>query len=225
MQQEQLYRRLTQVTTGFFILFGIVMAVYNIFHSTPYYIFLSVASIAFAFLPFLFFKLVGVAPAYSVVFWTDVFCFFTFSIGMVFHGYTTIPFYDKMMHTVTGFFFGYIGLMLFYLLKPSRKIDRSEAGLVSLFTVSFAMLIAVAWETFEFTINLFLHNDPQRVAETGVNDTMGDILVCLAGALVFALCQYLAYKKDKKIWMVTSVETLLDQNTAREPRSKESEPR
>ena len=58
-------------------------------------------------------------------------------------------------------------------------------------------MISVGWEIVEFVINLVLHNDPQHVLDTGVTDTMMDMIVCLIGSLIFWIPMY-RYCRSKK---------------------------
>ena len=119
---------------------------------------------------------------------------------MIFNGYDRIPLYDKLMHTVTGVIFGLCGLVVYYLLKPREekmRVKRAEFWQAAVFSAGFASLIAVGWEIVEFVINLVLHNDPQHVLDTGVTDTMMDMIVCLIGSLVFWYPMRRYYKQGK----------------------------
>ena len=49
----------------------------------------------------------------------------------------------------------------------------------------------------EFVLDLILHNDPQHVLDTGVHDTMMDMIVCMVGALLFWLPMHSYYTKGK----------------------------
>ena len=90
-----------------------------------------------------------------------------------------------------------MGVILYYWLKPGHKAEPVDCGRVCWFSVSFTMLVAVGWEIFEYAINLVLHNDPQKVAETGVNDTMLDMIVCLVGALCLLPSFFAYFRKGK----------------------------
>ena len=64
-------------------------------------------------------------------------------------------------------------------------------------------------------INLVLHNDPQKVLNTGVNDTMLDMIVCLIGALFLAICMYFYYQKGKKEFFMRTFEIFCIKNIQR----------
>ena len=63
-----------------------------------------------------------------------------------------------------------------------------------LFIIAFSALCAFAWETFEFVCNLLVGGDAQRVAETGVTDTMLDMIVAFIGAVLFSIGYYVKRK-------------------------------
>lgn len=191
---------------------GVGLTVYNALFSTPYYIMLSAASLLFIALPFAFEKVLGLKPDYLLHFTIYSYSFLTFMVGMVFNGYSRIPYYDKAMHTITGLVFGLCGMIFYYMLKPQRRLDKEECPIVCLFSVSFAMLIAVLWEILEYVLNFILHNDAQKVAATGVNDTMLDIIVCLIGALVLCVPIVQYYHKSKTGFFMKLFQSFYDTN-------------
>ena len=76
-RQEKIFQHVTKYLTIGFILFGLVMTIYNLFYSTPYYIALSAASILFAFIPAVVYKIFRLKPVYSLTFLSDLFCIFS----------------------------------------------------------------------------------------------------------------------------------------------------
>ena len=59
-----------------------------------------------------------------------------------------------------------------------------------IFILSFTSLCACLWEVFEFTCNALVGGDAQRVALTGVSDTMWDIIVALFGAIFVSILHF-----------------------------------
>ena len=109
-----------------------------------------------------------------------VFIFMAHYLGVIEKFYNQFEFYDKLVHTLSGVLSAYIAYMF---LK-----NRSNDTLLNIiFIISFTFLCAGMWEIFEFTCNILVGGDAQRVAETGVNDTMLDIIVAFIGSLVFTL--------------------------------------
>ena len=128
-------------------------------------------------------------PLLEIVFY--VFCFFAVGFASLLGGYDLIPIWDKLLHFFSGFLFAALGLVVYYACKPGREIEPREAAIPALFAWMFAVLSAVVWEIFEYVVSFF-GPDPQKVAETGIHDTMGDMIVCLLGGLItgFACLRY-----------------------------------
>lgn len=196
-QTNASYGRICRAWAVCYTIACVGILVYNIFYSTPYYVALTFAAPFFLLIPWLLEKVARLHPNYLLHLLIHLYTAMAFGIGMVFNGYSRIPYYDKLAHTLTGFAFGMMGVILYYWLKPGHHAQRQDYGRVCWFSVSFTMLVAVGWEIFEYVINLVLHNDPQKVAETGVNDTMLDMIVCLVGALCLLPSFYRYYCKGK----------------------------
>lgn len=197
---SMLYQHQSRVLEFGFAVFCVLMAGYNLFFSTPYYVFLSLLGLLLVFVPRIAEKVLSLKEDYLLRLTTHLYILFTYGIGMIFNGYDRIPLYDKLMHTVTGVIFGLCGLVVYYLLKPrgeKMRVKRAEFWQAAVFSAGFASLIAVGWEIVEFVINLVLHNDPQHVLDTGVTDTMMDMIVCLIGSLVFWYPMHRYYKQGK----------------------------
>lgn len=198
---SQKYQKPSLFLEAGFAAFCVVMAGYNFFCSTPYYVFLSFLGLALSFVPRIIEKVLKLKADYLLRFATHLYILLTYGIGMIFNGYDKIPYYDKVMHTLTGVVFGLCGLIAFAFLKPGdgekKDFDREEFPVAAVFSLGFATVISVGWEIVEFVINLVLHNDPQHVLDTGVTDTMMDMIVCLIGSLIFWIPMY-RYCRSKK---------------------------
>ena len=101
-------------------------------------------------------------------------------------GYDLVPYWDKVLHFLSGFLFAVLGTVVYFSNKPRRTLDPEDAANAALFTLMFALMSAVLWEFWEYFVSLF-GADPQQVAATGVADTMQDMLVCALGGLITAL--------------------------------------
>lgn len=211
-KRETTYRTLSRWFGAVYALIGIVTGIYNIFASTPYYVMLAFASILFLFLPALFYKLLRLEPIYALNFAVYLFCFIAFMIGMVFNAYHLVPYYDKFAHTLSGVFFGLLGIVFYYLLKPRKQIEKADCGAAAYSAVTFALSTAVIWEIIEYALSYLLGNDCQNVLTTGVNDTMQDMIVCLVGALVFLIPLLLYYLKGRKGLLMGIFEEFFNRN-------------
>ena len=74
------------------------------------------------------------------------------------------------------------------------------------------MGMACFWEICEYTLDLVVHNDPQKVLTTGIHDTMQDMIVCTIGALLMFIPYYLYYKKKKVGFIMGGFERMVQVN-------------
>ena len=214
------YQRSSRLLEGALAVFCAAMAVYNFFFSTPYYVFLSLLGLLIVFVPRLVELVLRLHTDYLLHLASHLYILFVYGIGMIFNGYDRIPGYDKVMHTITGVVFGLCGLIVFYLLKPKEqsemKVEKSEFWQAALFAAGMAAMIAIGWEIVEYCIDLVLHNDPQHVLDTGVNDTMWDMIVCMAGAVLFWIPMRRYYATGKTGILMGVFESFRQSNLHRE---------
>ncbi len=107
-----------------------------------------------------------------------IFIFFAYFLGVIINLYDKIIFYDTLMHFISGIFTAYLALNI---IKNENKIIKI------LFILGFVSLIATTWEIFEYTSSIIFNVDPQKVVETGINDTMKDIIVALLGGILVVI--------------------------------------
>lgn len=197
IQSNIQYKRVSRILAVFIVASGIILGIYNIFFSDSYYILLAFAFCLFPLIPPLLDRLLKIRPVYVIHFTLLLFLILSYGIGMVLNGYHRIPYFDKLMHLLSGIVFTVVGSCLFYVFKTELTIEPGDAALNCFFSFDFSLAVAAIWEILEYVIDLILHNDPQNVLTTGVHDTMQDIIACLAGTLVVVLYLYLYYKKNR----------------------------
>jgi uncharacterized membrane protein YjdF len=210
--REHFFHRFNQVFLIFSLLVGLSLGIYYCLTSTFYYILLGFSSMLFPFLPHLLYRVFKLSPVHGLTTLFYLFSFLLFTVGMAMQGYAYLPLYDKAMHTLSGVFFAFLGVFVFYLLKPVKKIEPRDFSMVCYFSFSFAMTIAAVWEIYEFAISHLLGTDPQGVLKTGVGDTMWDIIVCMMGALLFLIPIWLYYKKGKKDFFFGIFDVFFEKN-------------
>ena len=64
--------------------------------------------------------------------------------------------------------------------------DKNKAFNV-LFIISFSLMIASLWEFVEFGADTFLGMNVQHNLDTGVNDTMEDMLIAFFGSIIISV--------------------------------------
>lgn len=107
-----------------------------------------------------------------------IFVFMAHFIGVIIGGYDIIPFYDKVTHTLSGILTAYAAILI------SKHYKVNNLFFSILFIISFSCFWAVIWEIFEFICNIFFGGDAQKVMETGVDDTMLDMIVAFIGSII-----------------------------------------
>ena len=182
--------RLRHVRTGtlvFYYVFTVLASAKCLLREgTVYNLLLAAAAFALPAVPFLLYRLCRLRPVYLLEIVFDWFVLAAVPFASLFGGYDLVPYWDKILHFLSGFLFAVLGTAVYFTKKPGHALDRADAFNASLYTWMFAMMSAVLWEIWEYLVS-FSGADPQQVAATGVGDTMQDMIVCTAGGLITAL--------------------------------------
>lgn len=123
------------------------------------------------------------------------FVFLSLFLGSATDFYYKYEWWDVVLHTSSGFLLGIVGFIALFWLNSSERIPRGmQPGFVCFFAVTFAVFLGVLWEVFEFIVDRFTNANMQST-ETGVKDTMQDLIVDTIGAVIVALMGY-AYSRS-----------------------------
>ncbi|RFF27463.1 MULTISPECIES: hypothetical protein [unclassified Wenzhouxiangella] len=122
------------------------------------------------------------------------FVFASVFLGEVHGYYVRFWWWDLVLHTGSGFLLGIIGFLLVYILNETEDIDVSmQPGFIAFFAFLFAVGIGVFWEIFEFSMDSYFGMNMQKEMlgdPSGLTDTMWDLIVDAAGALIIAVLGY-----------------------------------
>lgn len=110
-----------------------------------------------------------------------IFIFFSYFLGSIMEFYDKIFLYDKIIHAISGIF---TGILAYINLKNDKKLKLSKLNKL-IYIIAFSMFIATLWEFFEYGSDLIFKGDAQKVLNTGINDTMQDMLVALFGCILY----------------------------------------
>ena len=132
------------------------------------------------FLPYIFEKIFKQKLAEGFKFIWIIFVFMAHYLGVICEFYNSWPFFDKITHMLSGILTAYIAMIIL----DGSKIKKK--GFNVLFIICFSALCALTWEIFEFICNILVGGDAQKVLETGVDDTMLDMIVALIGSIFFS---------------------------------------
>lgn len=180
-------RRVRTGTLVFYYLFTLGAAAYRLLHEPgAYNALLAVAALALPAVPPVLWRVCRLRPVLLAELVFDWFVFAAVPFASLFGAYDLIPYWDKILHFLSGFLFAVLGTAVYFAKKPGHALDPADAFNAALYTWMFAMMSAVLWEIWEYLVS-FSGTDPQQVAATGVGDTMCDIIVCTVGGLLTAL--------------------------------------
>lgn len=111
----------------------------------------------------------------------SLFIFIGVCVGSTFNNRTTFEHFDLVTHCASGVlsaWFGYDFANIIY-----RKRGDLGPAMSSLFSLAFALSIAVGWEIYEFSMDSLYGMTLQK----GNTDTMVDFIACAIGAVVTML--------------------------------------
>ncbi len=125
-----------------------------------------------------------------------VFIFCALYLGSINSFYNMIWWWDIAVHTLSGLIIAALGFSLVDILNKNEKLSISLSPLfVSIFSFSFALALGVIWEIYEFTVDSLFGLNMQK---SGLVDTMWDLIVNAAGALVFSIPCYFKLKRKAR---------------------------
>lgn len=100
-------------------------------------------------------------------------------LGICLDLYKFVPYYDKIIHCLSGVATALIG----HYAVDYFNAQRSPRLFRGLFIVFFSMAIATAWEFFEFAMDKLLGFSMQQLISQGLDDTMYDLISATIGSI------------------------------------------
>ncbi len=101
-----------------------------------------------------------------------VFIFAAEILGEINNFYGTIPIWDTLLHTVSGFLCASLGFSLIYILNQKTKFMNLSPLFVALVSFCFSMTIGIVWEFFEYEMDVIFKIDMQKDAYVNVINTV-----------------------------------------------------
>jgi hypothetical protein len=126
-----------------------------------------------------------------------LFIYLTLFLGSVRKFYERFTWWDGLLHFQSGLLLGVIGFLLVYILNE-RKTDKLTLGpgFVAIFSFCFSLALANLWEIYEFIGDSLFGFAMQ---ESGLPDTMGDLIVNAVGALIVSTVGYIWMKRSRTL--------------------------
>jgi len=117
---------------------------------------------------------------------TCLFLFASFGLGEASHFYQKYWWWDLMLHSFSSLVMGLTGFLFIYVFYMTHRI-RLAPIYVAIISFGCAVTMGTLWEVFEFLMDWFFGFNMQK---SGLIDTMTDLLVNIAGAVLAALIGY-----------------------------------
>lgn len=114
--------------------------------------------------------------------------------GSVINLYNTVFWYDTFAHFLSGLLTTILAVIIMCYLKA---YDKKKIIFNAIYLLSFTLMIASLWEFLEFGMDNLLNLNTQHALDTGVDDTMIDMLVAFLGGLIITGL-YIYEEKFKK---------------------------
>lgn len=111
-------------------------------------------------------------------------------VGSIVNLYNTTWWYDLFAHFLSGILTSILALIV---LKWLKMYNNKNKLFNVIFIISFALMIASLWEFCEFGADKFFGMNVQHSIETGVSDTMEDMLIAFLGSIIVSI-KYLTEK-------------------------------
>jgi len=128
---------------------------------------------------------VVIPPEFQFI--SALFVVLTLFLGSAADFYYKFWWWDIVLHTGSGILLGIVGFLAVFLLNRTDRIPRGITPFfLCVFAVTFAVTLGVLWEIVEFIVDCVAPATNMQSRETGVVDTMQDLIVDTLGAIVVA---------------------------------------
>lgn len=124
---------------------------------------------------------------------TTMFFFASIFLGEAFDFYERLWWWDLALHGFSAIGFGLTGFLFVFMLFKGDRFAAPPSALAFI-TFCVAMTMGALWEVFEFAMDQTFGLNMQK---SGLNDTMGDLMINGFGGLIASLTGYLYLVRDR----------------------------
>lgn len=128
---------------------------------------------------------------------TTLFFFASIFLGEAFDFYERVWWWDLALHGASAVGFGLTGFLLVFMLFEGDRFAAPPSAIAAI-TFCVAMTIGATWEVFEYTMDASFGLNMQK---SGLDDTMGDLIVNGIGSLTASLSGYVYLTRDTEGWI------------------------
>ena len=176
-------------------------------------VFLTVIVIALTLLPTFLGRRYRVVIPPEFQFISAVFVFLSLFLGSAADFYYDYWWWDIVLHTSSGFLLGIIGFLAVFVLNETDRIPQGmKPFFLCVFAVTFAISLGVVWEIFEFAVDRISPETNMQSVETGVVDTMQDLIVDTLGAVVVAAMAWIYLRTGRYSFIADGVGKFVRRN-------------
>ena len=148
-----------------------------------------------------------------------IFIFGAQFLGEIFDYYERFWWWDILLHGWSGVLLGTVGFILVYILNTASGVRVVMSPFfVAFFALCFAVTCGVVWEVFEFSMDIVFGTNMQK---SGLVDTMGDLMIDTAGALIVSVNGFFALRDKKTNVLSNTISGFMDKNPGMEKRIDE----
>ncbi|HEX5177486.1 MAG TPA: hypothetical protein VFV83_10675 [Chthoniobacteraceae bacterium] len=141
------------------------------------------------------------------------FIFLSLFLGSARDFYYRFWWWDMVLHAGSGFLLGIVGFVALYLLNQTDRLPPElSPGFRCFFGVTFAVFLGVLWEIVEFVADEINPYWNMQTRESGVADTMHDLIVDTIGAVIVALMGWAYFKKGRYSFIADGIQSFIRHN-------------
>ncbi|MDC7227078.1 MAG: hypothetical protein PQJ61_09985 [Spirochaetales bacterium] len=171
---------------------------------------ISAVSFGLTFLPSILERSIKVSlpPSFQVM--LLIFIFGAQFLGEILDYYERFWWWDLLLHGWSGVLLGTVGFLLVYVMNEASKVEVDMSPFfISFFALCFAVTCGVVWEVFEYLMDVIFGTNMQK---SGLVDTMGDLIIDAAGALIMSVNGFLTLRARKNNVLSRSITRFMEKN-------------
>lgn len=119
-------------------------------------------------------------------------------LGEAFDFYERLWWWDLALHGASAIGFGLFGFLFVFMLFDGDRFAAPPSA-IAFITFCVAMTVGAVWEIFEYGMDTVFGMNMQK---SGLDDTMGDIMVDALGALIASVTGYL-YLRERPVALLS----------------------
>jgi len=153
--------------------------------------------VGLTFLPSLLKRQFGLFLPNEVILLNTFFLFGSFALGEFQRFYERFWWWDLMLHGLSAFVMGMFGFLVIYIYEKAGRITV-RPFFMTVVAYCIAIAIGAMWEVFEFLMDYGFGFNMQK---SGLVDTMTDMMMNQAGALVAVVIGYIYVRTGKGLFI------------------------